>query len=171
MNLTELQKAILADLRRQLQWASQFLFSFKARQTPPPAPPLPKVTETTPRAVLNPQAPYDWSSPAAARHSCRVIMDEYNLRWSEKDLLCAVIQGESGFDIHAVGKPNYDGSQDYGIVQMNSKFWIGEGKLFKNPQEVFDDPPKSVRFMVDSYKEGHLKWWIAYKNGSYKKFL
>lgn len=94
-------------------------------------------------------------------------MDEFGLSWAEKDLLCAVIRAESSFDIKAVNQQ----SGDYGICQINQFFWIGQGKYFSTIEEVFNYPEKSVRFMCEQYKKGHLDYWVAYKNGSYKAYL
>ena len=113
---------------------------------------------------------FEWDTKAKARHSCRVVMDEFNLSWANKDLLCAVIQSESAFNPNATHKNN-DGSTDYGICQINNKFWIGAGKYFADADEVLRLPEKSVRFMCEQFKAGNLKYWYGYTNGSYKKFL
>lgn len=113
---------------------------------------------------------YDWSTKSATRHSCRVIMDEYNLKWAQKDLLCAVIQAESGFNVKAKNV-NTNGSVDWGICQINDTYWIGQGKYFASPEEVLNYPEKSVRFMVEQYLQGNLKWWYGFTNQSYKRYL
>lgn len=97
-------------------------------------------------------------------------MDEYGFSWKTKAVLCSVIEGESDFNIKAVHN-NTNGSSDYGLVQMNSQYWIGPGKLFRDRDEVFDNPEKSVRFLCDSFKQGKLCWWYAYKNRSYEKYM
>ena len=122
---------------------------------PPPVPPSPPI------------AVYDWSSPEKVRHSCRVIMDEHGLNWGQKDLLSAVIQAESGFDTKAINKF----SKDYGVCQINEFYWIGPGKYFASIDEVLNFPEKSVRFMVEQYRAGHIGYWTAFVNGSYKRFL
>ena len=123
------------------------------------------------KSIKNMNIPtYLWDTVENTRHSCRVIMDTYNLTWPEKDLLCAVIMAESGMKIKAVNH-NENGSSDYGLVQINDGFWIGVGKPFSSVEDVFDHPEKSVKFMVDAYLKGNLKWWCAYTNGSYKKYL
>lgn len=123
-----------------------------------------KIVETKP---LPPKSQYDWTNNV--RHTCRVIMDEYNLSWTEKDLLCQVIAGESGYNPKAINK-NKDGSTDFGICQINDRYWIGEGKYFKSPEEVYDFPEKSVKFMIEQYKRGNLNYWVAYKSGNYKNY-
>lgn len=111
-----------------------------------------------------------WDTPSNARHSSRVIMDKFGLSWGEKDLLCAVISAESGFNVKAINF-NRNGSVDYGIVQMNSTYWVGKGKYFSSPEEVYEFPEKSIIFMIESYKKGHLNWWYGYTNKSYLKFM
>lgn len=128
----------------------------------PPVPPAP--------VVEAPKSKFAWDTKENARHSCRVVMDEYSLQWVEKDLLCAVIEAESGFNTRAVNK-NKNGTADYGIVQLNDKYWIGPGKLFPSIEEVFTYPEQSVRFMVESFQQGHLNRWAAYNNKSYVAYL
>ena len=118
--------------------------------------------ELPPPVIVN-----EWDTPEKARHSARVIMDTFGLLWSEKDLLCAVIQAESGFNTKAVNQQ----TKDYGICQINSFYWIGEGKYFASIEEVLNKPEKSVKFMVEQYRAGHLDYWVAYKNLSYKRYL
>ena len=118
--------------------------------------------ELPPPVIVN-----EWDTPEKAKHSARVIMDTFGLLWSEKDLLCAVIQAESGFNTKAVNQQ----TKDYGICQINSFYWIGEGKYFASIEEVLNKPEKSVKFMVEQYKAGHLDYWVAYKNLSYKRYL
>lgn len=122
-----------------------------------------------PTIVVEPPK-YLWDTVEHTRHSCRVIMDTYGFTPQIKDLLCAVIMAESGMKIRAINH-NTNGSYDYGLVQMNSTYWVGKGKLFESEQEVYDHPEKSVKFICDSYKQGRLDRWYAYTNGSYKKYL
>jgi len=122
---------------------------------------------------------YLWDNKVNVRHSCRVIMDEYGLRWGEKDLLCACIQQESQFNPRAIGKANSNGTVDYGLCQYNTgknkttgqAYWIGVGADFKDINEVLDSPEKNVRIMVREYKKGNLKLWSSYITGAYKKFM
>lgn len=131
---------------------------------PPPTPPPFPVPPAVPEASA-----YRWDTRANIIHSCRVIMDEYHIGWNDKAKLCGVIEGESNFNIRAVHH-NTNGSADYGLVQMNSRYWIGPGKLFRDVEEVFTVPEKSVRFLCESFLEGKLDRWYAYQNGSYKQF-
>ncbi len=128
--------------------------------------------------VEKPESKYKWGNPKEVRHSCRVIMDEYKLSWKEKDLLCACIQQESGFDTRAIGKPNKNGTRDFGLCQYNDgknkqgiAYWIGQGADFKDIDEALDDPEKNVRVMVREYKKGNLKYWSSFSTGAYKRYL
>jgi hypothetical protein len=116
-----------------------------------------------------------WGDPVAARHSARVVMDTFNLSWKEKDLLCAVIKAESGFDNNAVCKNRNEKGEvtsiDVGICQINSRYHCGEGADFPSTDYVVTHPAEVVAWMVKMYRLGHLNWWCAYQNGSYKKYL
>ena len=137
-----------------------------------PVAPVDKPVEKPVDKPVNPLG--EWETPQKARHSARVVMDTYGLTWQEKNLLCAVIMAESGFDIKA---KNYNKkgdkvvSVDWGLCQINDFYHIGKGKYFKSVDEVLNDPAKSVRFLVEQSRAGHLDWWIAYKNKSYMKYL
>ena len=123
---------------------------------------------------MPPKTSFDWTTKEKVRHSCRVIMDEFNLSWKAKDLLCAVIQAESGFKIDAKNENKKNGkvlSTDWGICQINDYWHIGKGKGFKSIEEVLAKPEKSVRFMVEMYLHGKLGLWCAFTNGQYKKYL
>lgn len=114
---------------------------------------------------------YLWGTPADARHSVRVICDEEGLTVEEKNTLCATVGGESGWKPGAVGKPNTNGSRDYGICQINDALWIGPGHEFISTDYVLNNPEKCIRWMCYWWKKGKRNWWIAYKNGSYKNYL
>lgn len=126
-----------------------------------------------------------WDTQKRAFHSARVVMDETGLTGvtdkatghSAKDLLCACIFQESRFRPSAIGKPNSNGTIDYGLCQYNNgklngvPLWIGPGAAFASIQEVLTNPEKNVRIMVKTYKQGHLDWWASYKFGDYKPWL
>ena len=136
---------------------------------------LPVSRTDSPKVVEVPQKPvYDWSTRETTRKSCRMVMDEFGLTWKEKDLLCAVIKGESAFDIYSKNDNKKNGkvlSTDWGICQINDFYHVGQGKSFPSVQYILDNPDECVRFMVRMYKLGHLDWWIAYRNGSWKKYI
>jgi hypothetical protein len=128
-----------------------------------------------PEPIPTPPAPkYLWDTPENARHSVRVICDEEGLSVPEKNLITAVIAGESGFKNKAKLENKKEGkvwSTDWGICQINDYFHIGPGKTFPSVKYVLENPDKVVRWMIKTYRAGHLDWWVAYKNGSYKKYL
>ena len=91
-----------------------------------------------------------------------------------KNIITAVIQAESGFNIKAKNENKRNGkvwSTDWGICQINDYWWIGSNKYFKSVDEVLNNPEKSVRFMVRQAKAGNLKLWSAFNNQSYLKFM
>jgi hypothetical protein len=122
-----------------------------------------------------------WGNPTEARHSVRVICDLQALKLAEKNLICAVIMGESEFyNYLPSGKPTIhenrrkDGSlssTDWGICQINDYWHIGPKKTFPSVDYLMANPQKAVEFMIQMYKAGNLKLWIAYSSGAYKKYL
>jgi len=166
-------EAITDTIKNILLWIQEQITSLKKNNVYKPlSEVLPTIINpVTPTVPVVETLPLKWDNVANVRHSCRVIMDRQNLSVKEKDLLCAVIMAESGMNPRAVGKPNYDGSRDWGLVQINDKIWIGFDKPFKTTQEVLDNPEKCVEFMIKWYVLGHLDWWIAYKNKSYLRYV
>ena len=134
--------------------------------TPPPIPPQPQ----TQPVAQNPDVLLPWNGYDNNRHNVRVLCDLCGLSVAEKNIIAACIKVESDFNTHAVHH-NTNGSTDYGIVQMNSTYWIGPGRLFASPQEVFDNPEKSVRFMIEKSKEGHISLWMSYTSNAYLQWL
>lgn len=114
---------------------------------------------------------YLWDTPTLARHSVRVICDEEGLTLAEKDLITAVIRAESGFrtDI-VVQNTDRRRSEDYGICQYNSYWYVERMKLITKDQAL-NDPEFCVRLMIKRYRQGFLKDWVAYSSGAYKKYL
>lgn len=128
--------------------------------------------------VLPPIQKYLWDTKENSRHSVRVICDEEGLTVQEKNIICACIQQESQFNPKAIGKPNFNGTKDYGLCQYNDgknkkgqAYWIGPGAVFKDINEVLNNPEKNVRIMVQQYKAGNIKYWASYSTGAYKKWL
>ena len=94
---------------------------------------------------------------------------------AEKNLICQVVNCESGFKIKAKNE-NKDSigrvlSTDWGICQYNDYWYIGKGKPFASVEEVLTNPEKCVRVMLQRYKEGGLKDWICYRQGLYKNYI
>lgn len=172
-DLTEEQKqGFLAQIRKLLEWLGFLQKQVDALPKQPPVvlPEPPKPTEPT---IVLPK--YDWSNKLATRHSIRVICDEQGLSVVKKNIICAVIQAESGFDNSAVNQ-NRNGSgmitsSDWGICQINDFYQIGPNKPFSSIVDVVENPDKAVKFMIQMEKAGKLSLWSAYKNGSYTKYL
>lgn len=111
------------------------------------------------------------------RHNVRVLCDLAGLNLHDKDVITACIEQESDFWPGAIGKPNFDGTRDWGIAQYNDgklrgvPLWIGEGAYFKNTDEVLNNPQKCIEEMIAQYKLGHISWWSSFKTGAYLKFM
>mgnify|MGYP003394363695 FL=1 len=180
-----LYQKIVADLKRQAEYLLWLITSMiKARDshyTPTTATPVPKTVETTStvpsvviepvRAVLNPSAPYDFSTPHAANHSTRVICDEEGLTVMQKNLICQVIHCESGFN-NEITHPNKNAhglitSTDFYLCQINDYYHIGKDKDFPSVDYVHDNPDKVVRWMIKMFKAGKLNLWVCYSQKLY----
>jgi len=140
---------------------------------------MPKQRLIKPEPVVENKPKYEWSTPGRTCNSCRVIMDEYNLNWEQKAILCACIYQESQFFIRAIGRLNENGTQDFGLCQYNNgknkqgkAYWIGKGATFKDVDEVLNDPEKNIRVMIKEFQRyGSPKWWSSYTTGAYRKHL
>jgi hypothetical protein len=134
----------------------------------PPEPQIAPVEEVKPEVLL-------WDTPERARHSARVVMDTFGLTKKDKDLLCAVLMAESGFKNNATCKnKNAKGevtSTDWGVAQINDFWHCGKGRTFPSAKYVVDHPEEAVAFMVKMHKAKKLNLWVAFNNGSYKKYL
>jgi hypothetical protein len=116
-----------------------------------------------------------WDTPEHSRYNVRKICDEMGLSAAEKNLICACIFQESGFLNTAVcHNKNSKGeviSSDHGIVQINTRWHIGEGKTFPSVEYVVNNPEIMVRWMISMYKKGLLRLWVSYTSGAYKRWL
>jgi hypothetical protein len=107
----------------------------------------------------------NFDTPQEAYHSVRVMCDNAGLTVKMKNDICATIYQESGFKKNAIGKPNANGSRDWGICQHNdnpANGWIGKGCLFSSTQECLDNPERAVKSMIQCFKDGHANWWMGY---------
>lgn len=135
---------------------------------PPPVPEAPKPVVRVAKA--------GWETPSTARHSTRVICDNNGLTLEQKNLICAIIMAESGFKIFAKNV-NSNTSADYSLCQFNDgpptgeKWWIGKGKAFESVEDVYANPERQIKIMINALKNNKLHLWAAYNNGSYKKYL
>lgn len=142
------------------------------------------IDHSSPTVPPAPEPKYKWDTLIASKHSVRVICDEEGLTLEQKNTLCATVGAESGWQSYYLSGPKKgqpvklenkkDGkvwSTDWGIAQINDHYHIGPGKSFPSVQYVLDNPDAVIRWMAKQWKAGNRNWWIAYKNGSYKKFL
>ncbi len=124
---------------------------------------IPK-TIVTPEPAMIPMALYEWDTPAKARHSFRVICDEEGVALKDKNLLCQVLDCESGFNVHTVHKNNDPRkTTDYGIAQFNDYWYLH----LISPEDALSDPEKACRFFIRQFKAGRLKDWVCYSSGMY----
>ncbi len=93
----------------------------------------------------------------------RSLVQKYD--WNV-DIALAVMQAESSCisDRDNTGL-NYDGSNDKGLMQINS--------IHSNIISDLDrlDPVENIRAAYEVYRGSGWKAWSAYNNGSYLKFL
>ena len=128
----------------------------------------------------------DFSTPHNAYHSTRVLCDQMGLSlehcvevdgvmYQPKDIICACIYQESGFDNDAkCYNKNSKGivtSVDVGVVQINSFYHCGKRKDFPSTDYVIANPQKAVKWMIKCYQEGQLKMWVSFSSGAYKHWL
>lgn len=125
--------------------------------TPAPAP----TPEPVPEPVPEPESLQDMA---------RRVCGEEKLAQSMTADLMATIHGESSWNPTAINR-NDNGTTDYGLCQFNSKWYIGPTLEVKTPEEALQNPEKCVRVMARAFLRGRAIDWIAYRNGSYKKYL
>ncbi len=170
-----LQKILLAILdtvippRMSIQWE-------KIVVTPPPHVHEPVFVESKPVPEV-----LSFDTPKLAWHATRVMCDRAGLSLTQKNIVCACIWQESNFyNRYSTGKPvmhvnmqnGHETSTDWGIVQVNDFWWIGDTKLFPSVQYVLDHPEKAVQWMIDYMKKNqHLNRWSSYSTGAYKQWL
>lgn len=138
-------------------------------------PVVPVITNTLPMPIDPDSIVYPWDSPKHNYHNTRVLCDLAELTTEEKNLICACIYRESGFNNDAVNhnkdKSGNILSTDFGICQINDYYHIGFEKDFPTVDYVLSNPDKAVSWMIDMYQHGMLKQWVSYSSGAYKQFL
>lgn len=114
-----------------------------------------------------------WDTPQHIRRNVRVMCDEAGLSYATKNIICAIIKQESNWNPKAVNRHNENGTSDHGLLQINDHkgYHIGKGLYFSSVDEVYNNPEKSVRFIIQMAKAGKLWLWSSYKLGHYKKHL
>lgn len=145
----------------------------EATGTPPQAPTSSVATSVD---IIQPPPYLLWETPKQAFHSTRVVCDEMGLDYDQKNEICFTIYGESEFHAKAIGKPNKNGTKDYGLCQYNDgknakgiPFWIGKGATFASIDEVLNNPEKCVRVMIQTYKAGNIGWWYGHRGYTLEK--
>lgn len=135
----------------------------------------PNVPIESPKTPVKVPETLDWSNPISAKHAVRVTCDRQGLSLINKNIISACIEEESNFDNNAIcHNKNTEGivtSSDWGIVQCNDHYHIGEGKDFPSVDYVLANPEKMVLWMINMFKVGKLNMWVSYSSGAYKKHL
>ena len=116
-----------------------------------------------------------WDTKENIRHSVRVLCDDEGLTVAQKNTLCATVEAESDFNLHAINYnyafrldgTKYVSSTDRGIAQWND-YWHGKEIT---PDEAFNNPEKCIRLMCTYWKNGQMKQWCAYSNGTFRRYL
>ena len=87
---------------------------------------------------------------------------------SEANIARAIAQAESGMNPGAVSEPNWNGTRDYGIMQVNS---CHADKVGGN-LELLKDLETNLRVSKE-IRDSWQGWtaWTAYNTGEYKKYL
>lgn len=126
----------------------------------------------------NPDTMLPWEDKKGSannRHNVRVRCDLAGLSLYGKDTITACVQQESDFWPGATNQnTNHAGtvlSTDWGIVQINDYYHIGQGKEFPSVQFVIANPTADVDWMIAMYKSGLLHEWVSYSSGAYLKFM
>lgn len=181
--------AVLDSLKAALQKLLGVLKLKQASMIQPQDPPLPEPvlpTPLPPAPAVDPDSLYPWdSSIDNNKHNVRALCDFAILTYVQKQLITALIEIESDFQNKHIGgilngQPvKHDNvangqitSTDWGIVQINDYFHIGQGKDFPTVQYVMDNPLQTVQFMIRMFKAGKISMWSSYvnlKNGSLPK--
>lgn len=128
-----------------------------------------------------------WDTPDNSRHSVRVICDNLGMPLVPtfnvdgklhllKDVLCACIQVESGFNNNVKPHLNIDKtgrvwSRDWGICQVNDYWHIGAGKDFPSVDYVIANPDLVVAWMGKAFIGNQMNLWSSYTSGAFKKYL
>ncbi|XP_046385445.1 lysozyme-like [Ischnura elegans] len=85
---------------------------------------------------------YDMRTSSYVFKRCELARELLSLEFPEPllpDWVC-LVENESGRNTSAKGGPNSNGSYDYGIFQINSRYWCGDGKDCGIPcSDLIDD--------------------------------
>ncbi|XP_026750267.2 lysozyme-like [Galleria mellonella] len=93
-----------------------------------------------------------------------------------RDWVC-LVENESGRRTDIVGKPNKNGSRDYGLFQINDKYWCnnttkpGKGCNITCSQLLTDDITVASKCAKKIYKRHHFMAWYGWRNHCQNKPL
>lgn len=138
----------------------------------------PAITEDPTTQPMNIDTLQPWTFPSNCRHNVRVLCDLAGLKLYDKNVITACVQQESQFSPTVIGKPNSNGTRDWGICQFNDgvnvhgqAYWIGKGAHFPSTQFVLDNPEACVQEMIRQYKAGNIHMWSSYSTNAYLKYM
>ncbi len=128
--------------------------------------------QKSPYFIPNPSkgwAEYPADKIASLVSLARMTAKQYGLSNQLTAELLATIKGESGWNVFCVH--DNGGSQDIGIIQANTFWYIGEGKPLASIAEALNNVEKCLSVMAKRFSEGGANDWIAHKSGGYKSYL
>jgi hypothetical protein len=138
---------------------------------------IPKVIEYVPPEIKEPKEENQFPKPLGWKGTKREVENEVRRVCKDENMpdnltqevLCT-IAAESYFSIDAIFK-NKNGTEDLGLCQYNTYWYIGKGKPIPDRETALNDPEFCVRVMCRQFKRGNQKDWIAWKSGSYLRFM
>jgi hypothetical protein len=131
----------------------------KKQQEAPFVPPQPIVPIPDPIAPTTPPAkPMLEISQEMVRRVCK----EEGLTADMSERLYNTVDQESEFSTSAIHH-NKDGTTDYGIAQLNSKWYIGPTQYIKTKEEALNNPEKCIHLMCKAFKQGRQRDWYGYR--------
>jgi hypothetical protein len=167
-----------------LAWIKSILKEDTMNQNTPVEAPKQPLNSPVSVSTPNPDTMLPWNHNAADnRHNVRVCCDLAGMAVEDKNILCAVVGGESGWLNYLENGSSYpvthrnlnkDGSlssTDWGLCQVNDFWHIGEGKDFPSVDYVMQNPTAVVQWMIEMYKAGKITMWDAYLSGAYLRYL
>lgn len=172
----------MSDVERFFQWLDKLGKKWFAKLLVQPT--ITPMNEPQTASVQNPDLLLPWEFNVLGsennHHNVRALCDLGGLDYEQKEILTACVKIESDFAT-GVSHKNYAittegvrylASTDWGIVQINDKWHIGQGKDFPTVEYVLENPEACVRYMVNCYKtSGNLNLWCSFTSGAYKEFL
>ncbi|XP_073822410.1 inactive lysozyme 1A-like [Musca autumnalis] len=103
---------------------------------------------------------------------CTLVKKMYAMGVPKSDLpkWACIAEHESNYRLHIVGPKNRDGTQDYGVFQINNRWWCKDvsGRKTANGckigcNELLDNLDKSVKCALTVKKEQGWSAWTTLK--------